>query len=326
MVLGVIVAILLWTPLGNEVVSVVCAVLIIFVFGVWDDRSDLSYRIKFLGQIAAAAVVVVYGDIAIHIMPFMGMDPVSGWISVPFTIFVLVAVTNAINLSDGLDGLAAGTTMFSIATVAMLAYLVNDADIIFIAMAIMGAISGFLRFNTYPARIFMGDTGSQFLGFMTGVLVIHLTQNVYPAVNPAIPLYLLGLPMFDTLFVMIKRAYHGHSPFLPDNNHVHHQLLALGFTHYEAVVSIYITQALFVIAGVMLRYQSDLLVVGSWFLANIMLAIILVLAGRYRWRAHANPGKAYFSWLESDEFRYYLHRISMIVAVTSVSLFLVCIP
>ena len=251
MVLGALLPLLLWVPLDQEVKSLLAGIGILFVFGVLDDRGDLDYRLKFLGQFLAAIVVVGYGGIVIEVVPFFGLDPVSPWFSMPLTVIAIVAVTNSINLADGLDGLAAGTMLLSLAGMGLLAYLADGLDILIVMLAVMGAVVGFLRFNTYPARVFMGDTGSQFLGFAVVTLLIILTQQTNPALNPALPLLLLGVPLFDTAFVIIRRIYYGKSPFVADKNHVHHQLLALNFDHYEAVVIIYLAQALFVVSAVL---------------------------------------------------------------------------
>jgi UDP-GlcNAc:undecaprenyl-phosphate GlcNAc-1-phosphate transferase len=293
---------------------------VIFVFGVWDDRGDLDFRLKFIGQIIAAGIVVLYGDITIKVVPFFGLDPVSPWFYVPLSIFMLVAVTNAINLADGLDGLAAGVILLSLAGVAILALLSEGDNLMLITFALIGSIVGFLRFNTYPARIFMGDTGSQFLGFSAGVLMIMLTQQVNPALNPAIPLLLLGVPVFDTMFVMIKRIYHGKSPFSPDRNHIHHQLLALNIDHYEAVIIIYFMQAVFVFSGIALRYQPDLYVVGGWAFANAFLAIVLISTGRANWRAHHERKPSMLARLAESGYKQHLYTASILLLRTGVYL------
>ena len=290
MVLGVVLPVLLWVPMEREMISLLIGIAILFVFGLWDDRGDLDYRLKFLGQLLAASVVVGYGGIVIKVLPFFGLDPVSDWIAMPFSVVVIVAVTNSINLADGLDGLAAGMMFLTLAGTALLAYLSDGFDVLLLALAAMGAIMGFLRFNTFPARIFMGDTGSQFLGFIVATILIMLTQVTHPVLNPALPLLLLGVPLFDTAFVMVKRLYTGKSPFAADRNHIHHQILALKFNHYEAVVLIYLAQAVFVSTALVMRYESDLVVVLAWLLANTMLASIIIIAGRKRWYAHQSSG------------------------------------
>jgi UDP-GlcNAc:undecaprenyl-phosphate GlcNAc-1-phosphate transferase len=326
MVLGVVLTVIIWTQPDREVVSLLAGIAVLFVFGVWDDRGDIDYRLKFLGQFLAAVIVVGYGKVVIAVIPFFGMDAVSPWISIPLTTIALVAVTNAINLADGLDGLAAGTTLLSLAGVAILSYMADGTGLMLVSLVIMGAIAGFLRFNTYPARIFMGDTGSQFLGFTACVLTVILTQKTNPALNPAIPLLLLGLPLFDTLFVMLKRIYHGNSPFSPDKNHTHHQLLALGFDHYEAVIIIYLAQALFVLSGVLFRYQSDLFVITLWAAANVTLALLVVWAGRTRWRAHQPGSKTLLARIMAKNNPRRMSRLSRQILLLGVTLLLFAGP
>ena len=322
MVLSILIPVFLWVEVDQAILSLLLGIGVISVFGVWDDRGDLDYRLKFAGQILAAGIVVLYGGIAIKVVPFFGFDPVSPWFSIPLSVFVLVAVTNAVNLADGLDGLAAGVVLLSLAGVAILALLADNTNLLLITLAVIGAIAGFLRFNTYPARIFMGDTGSQFLGFSAGVLMILLTQQVNTALNPAIPLLLFGLPLFDTLYVIIRRIYYGKSPFSPDRNHVHHQLLALNFDHYEAVVIIYLVQAVFVFSGIMFRYHSDLFVVVGWMLANAGLALLLTSAGRVKWRAHDEHRRSVLARLAESGYQRHLYTFSLYVLKIGVCLLL----
>ena len=322
MVLGVLLPILLWAPLDQEVKSLLAGIAILFVFGVLDDRGDLDYRLKFLGQFLAAMVVVAYGGIIIEVVPFFGLDPVSPWFSLPLTVIAIVAVTNSINLADGLDGLAAGTMLLSLSGMALLAYLADGLGILMIMLAVMGVIVGFLRFNTYPARVFMGDTGSQFLGFTVVTLLIILTQKTNSALNPALPLLLLGVPLFDTAFVIIRRLYYGQSPFVADKNHIHHQLLALNLDHYEAVVIIYVVQALFVASAILLRYHSDLLIVSWWVLVNTALALFLVMAGRLKWRAHSEGTQSVFAKALRVSKSDFLGKAALTVISAGVSLLL----
>lgn len=258
MVVGTLLPLILWLPPSPMVIAYILGAIIILFFGVWDDRKNLGYRVKFLGQLVAVLVVVLYGDVLITAIPFW--DELPFYIALPLTIFALLGITNAINLADGLDGLAGGTTLLSLGLIAFLAYLADGAILVLITVAIMGGILGFLRFNTYPASVFMGDGGSQFLGFSVGVLAIVLTQKTSHSISPALPLLFLGLPILDTLMVMGQRIHERRSPFAPDKNHIHHKLLALGYDHYEAVFLIYAAQAMLVSSAYFLRYQSDLLV------------------------------------------------------------------
>lgn len=290
MVLGSVLPIVMWVPLSREIEALLWSVMVLLFFGVWDDRLNINYRLKFLGQFIAAAIVVVYGDVAIRQLPFSGYETVPDYIAVPMTIFALIGVTNAINLADGLDGLAGGTTLLSLGCIALLAYQPDGAEVTLIALAIMGGIFGFLRFNTYPARIFMGDTGSQFLGFTVAVLALMLTQKINPLLSPVMPIMLLGLPILDTLAVMTQRIYEGRSPFSPDKNHIHHKLLRLGFDHYEAVLLIYVMQAALVVGAYVLRYESDILILGLYVALCAAILALFRIAGVAGWRLHSQGG------------------------------------
>lgn len=307
MVAGAILPMIMWLAPQNESIAFLLGVGIILFFGVWDDRKNLDYRLKFLGQIIAVLVVAIYGGVVIKYVPFLGLDPLPDYLAIPLTLFVLLGITNAINLSDGLDGLAGGTTMMSLGVMAFMAYTVDGLDLVLIAVSVMGAILGFLRYNTYPARIFMGDGGSQFLGFSVGVLAIMLTQQLNPAFSPVVPVMILGLPILDTLMVMGQRIYEGRSPFSPDKNHIHHKLLALGFDHYEAVVLIYLVQSVLVLGGFFLCYQSDLLILSLYLLFCVTVIVSFRVAAATGWRKsgpQAGQGRSFLArwvrWLRED--------------------------
>ena len=269
MVVGACIPILLWTPYTNVIMAFLTALMILLAFGAWDDCRELNYRLKFFGQFLAVFVVVFWGKVNIAVLPFFGIDPVPDYLSIPITIIFLVGVTNAVNLSDGLDGLAAGVALLSLAAIALLAKLASGDVIVLMSFVVAGTIFGFLRYNTYPAKIFMGDTGSQFLGFTVGVLSVMLTQQANTALNPLLPLFLVGLPIVDTLFVMTRRISEGRSPFEADKSHMHHRLLSLGMEHYEAVSVIYVSQLTLLLAAFLLRYQADI----------VLLAVYIVLTG-----------------------------------------------
>ena len=230
---------------------------VLVAFGALDDRFDLDYRIKFVGQLVAVGIVVFLGDVQVRAITLDDRLLLPGWISLPLTIFFLVGITNAVNLADGLDGLAGGTTFLCLCAVALLSSVGDHNAGTALCLAFAGAILGFLRFNTYPATVFMGDAGSQLLGFTIGVLSIRATQSLATEVSAAIPILLLAIPILDTLSVMVQRIGEGRSPFSPDKNHIHHKLLALGFDHHEAVMVIYSVQAALFVAAYFLRYESD---------------------------------------------------------------------
>jgi UDP-GlcNAc:undecaprenyl-phosphate GlcNAc-1-phosphate transferase len=266
MVAGSVIPMMLWLTPSREVVALLVAIFVIVAFGVWDDRTNLNYKTKFLGQSIGVLIVIVFGGVKFSTLPMISVEPVPDIVSIPLTFLFLLGVTNAINLSDGLDGLAGGTTMLSFGVIAVLGYLQKDLMVVVVSIAVLGSIFGFLRFNTHPAQVFMGDGGSQFLGFSVGVVAVILTQRPEVPLSPALPLLLLGLPILDTLLVMGKRIQEKRSPFSPDKNHIHHRLLALGFGHYEAVVIIYGMQSMLVIGAYLLRDQSDDVVIGSYLL------------------------------------------------------------
>lgn len=277
MVAGVLASALVWIPSSQESIAVLAAVLVLLVFGVMDDKHELNYKWKFLGQGLAAAIAVVFGGVVIKYVPFFGMDAIPAFIGIPLTIIALVGATNAVNLSDGLDGLAGGITLLSLAGILMLALRSDAVFVIALCVIVMAVIFGFLRFNTHPAIVFMGDAGSQFLGFTTALLALYLTQVENPALNPALPLLLIAVPIVDTLLVMTKRIRAGRSPFSPDKNHIHHRLLAAGFAHYEAVFIIYIAQAVFVVTALLVRYEADLVVVGVYL--GLVTGLLFALMG-----------------------------------------------
>ncbi len=292
MVAGAVLPIILWVPLGPQAVGFLVGVAVLLVFGVMDDRLDLDYRWKLVGQLVAALAVVVYGGVVIDRLTFLGIETLPPWFAVPLTLFFIVGITNAINLSDGLDGLAGGTTLLTLGAVAVMAYLAGSSELVVMSFSVMGAILGFLRFNTHPARLFMGDTGSQFLGFSAGVLTILLTQEANAALSPVLPIMLLGLPILDTLTVMVQRIYEGRSPFSADKNHLHHRLLALGLDHYEAVTVIYLLMSALVAGAFLLRYESDGLILLVYLVFCAVLTGGLRLASARGWHLSEHRGQA----------------------------------
>jgi UDP-GlcNAc:undecaprenyl-phosphate GlcNAc-1-phosphate transferase len=254
---GFLVPLVIWGPHNGIAPYFYAGCGLIVLFGVADDRYSLSPGWKLLGQ-TLAILVVMSGGLHFDNLPFLGLDPVSPWISYPFSFLFILGVTNALNLSDGLDGLAGGITIVSLAGIAILSFSSGGGVLVYLgAAALIGAIFGFLRFNTYPAVVFLGDAGSQFLGFALAILSILLIKDVNPALNPALPIFLIGLPILDTLSVVILRMRSHCSPFSADNRHMHHRILALGFEHHEAVSIIYALQATLVTTGLLTRYQDD---------------------------------------------------------------------
>jgi UDP-GlcNAc:undecaprenyl-phosphate GlcNAc-1-phosphate transferase len=291
MALGVFVAAFVVIDLRAQDRWFLAAAAVLVVFGALDDRFDLDYRVKFIGQLLAVGIVVVVGDVHIVAITLDDKLMLPGWISLPLTIVFLVGITNAVNLADGLDGLAGGTTFLCLCAVALLSSIGDQNSSTALCLAFAGAVLGFLRFNTYPASVFMGDAGSQLLGFTIGVLSIRATQSLASEVSSAIPILLLAIPILDTLSVMVQRIGEGRSPFSPDKNHIHHKLLALGLGHHEAVMVIYAMQGTLFIAAYLLRYESDLIIlafVSAFFIVAITVLQVAARSGRRLARSAAS--------------------------------------
>jgi UDP-GlcNAc:undecaprenyl-phosphate GlcNAc-1-phosphate transferase len=266
--MGTLLSAAIWSFGDSAYVGFLLGSLVIVLFGLLDDRNNLDYRLKFAGQIVAALIVVAFG-IRLTVLPFIGAEMIPAEmipvVLIPVTVIFLLASTNAFNLLDGLDGLAAGCGILSLAAIGVLALTsLEGGSVIFIAAAALGGILGFLRYNTYPAIVYMGDAGSQFLGFAIGALAILLIEGSGGQLSPALALPMLGLPVIDTALVIATRIRAGRSPFSPDRNHIHHRLLARGLSHREAVAAIYLAQTMLVVSAIIFRNQSDLVIMSVY--------------------------------------------------------------
>ncbi len=276
MVLGVAAALGLTIHDDRALPAYLVGGLIVLVFGLLDDRFDLDYRVKLLGQAAAALVAILLGDFRIESLTLAERMSMPEWVSLPLTFFFIVGVTNAINLADGLDGLAGGTVLLCAAALTAFGVVADNALVAIAGAALVGALLGFLRFNTHPARVFMGDGGSQFLGFSVAILAIDATQrdSVFSA---ALPLLLLAWPILDTLAVMTTRIVAGQSPFAADRRHLHHRLLGLGFGHREAVYVVYAVQVALFLVAYLMRFEHDTSILLTF------VAFSCVVLGTVRW-------------------------------------------
>ncbi|GIP19072.1 putative undecaprenyl-phosphate N-acetylglucosaminyl 1-phosphate transferase [Paenibacillus montaniterrae] len=228
---------------------------IIIITGAFDDRFELSAKLKFVLQIIAACVVVFGFDISIEFvsLPFgENMQRINDWIGIPVTILWIVGVTNAINLIDGLDGLASGVSGIAIATILIMAIIMGFQPVILLSTLLLGGIIGFLRYNFHPAKIFMGDSGSLFLGFCLAMLSLISFKQI-TLVSFVIPLLIIGVPLSDTFFAIIRRLVNKRPIFAPDKGHLHHRLQDLGFSHRKTVLMIWGIAAIF---GAMAIIQS----------------------------------------------------------------------
>jgi len=290
---GALIPLVLLLPIDQTLAAYLFGALVLFAFGIMDDCKELGHYVKFIGQFIAVIAVVYFGNVYVTLLPFMGGEPVSALVGKPFTVFAIVGMINAINHSDGLDGLAAGESLLSLAGIGYLAWLADGTTVTTIALATVGGLLGFMRFNTYPARIFMGDGGSQFLGYTLGVLAVLLTQEVNPVLSPALPLLLLGLPIADILAVFAQRVYHKMNWFRASKNHIHHRLLDLGFHHYESVIVVYSVQTLLVLCAVLIPYAMDASILLIYIAVVSAVFVFLYLAERCGWRLRAENEEAH---------------------------------
>ena len=258
-------------PNSPYATSIVIGATIIVLTGVLDDIYELSPKWKLFGQIAAA-VVVIYGGIRIDFinLPFGGHLNF-GLLSIPITMLWIIGITNAINLIDGLDGLAAGVSSIALVTIAGMAATMGNTYVFVFAMSLLllGSTLGFLLYNFHPAKIFMGDTGALFLGYMISVLSLLGFKNV-TVFSLIIPILILGVPISDTLFAIVRRIVNKQPLSAPDKSHLHHCLLRLGYSHRQTVLIIYGMAAMFGLAAVLLSK-------ATMFGALVVIAFVLLV-------------------------------------------------
>ncbi|HBD12840.1 MAG TPA: undecaprenyl-phosphate alpha-N-acetylglucosaminyl 1-phosphate transferase [Porticoccaceae bacterium] len=248
-----------------ELASVLVGGIIIAGFGLLDDRFDLGYRVKFLGQILATLPLLA-GGVYFQVIPFWGVEPAPVWISMPLTFFFMLGAINAVNLADGLDGLAAGLCGIANCGFLLVAALVAqqgfsqdpvmDIVRICVILATLGAVAGFLPYNFNPASIFMGDAGSLLLGYLCMATVLLFTPDTgayAPKLVTAL-LIIYAIPITDTLLAIIRRKAQGKSITAPDNGHIHHLLRRSGFGVKQTVVLLYAGAVVFAVIGVGMVY------------------------------------------------------------------------
>ncbi len=243
---------------------------LIVAIGLIDDYKNLPAKVKLLGQIVSAGIAVYFGVRIDFISdPFGDILYLYDYVTIPGTIFWIVGITNTVNLIDGLDGLAAGVSTIASVTILLVALQQGVPLVAVVTAALAGAALGFLFFNFNPARIFMGDTGSMFLGFMlAGISVIGAVKSA-ATIALIVPILALGLPILDTTFAIIRRKLAGVPIMKPDKGHLHHRLLSLGFTQRQAVLLMYIISALLGSSAIAMTEVSP-------FCAILILAMVIV--------------------------------------------------
>ncbi len=233
--------------------------LIVVITGLLDDIYELSPKMKMVGIFFAACLVYFLGDFHFNeiTLPFIGYVNVA-FLSFPLTIIWILGITNAINLIDGLDGLAAGISIIALSTLGIIGFffLVNvNYYVAILVFTLVSAIIGFLPYNYYPASIYLGDTGALFLGFMIAVVSLQNLKSV-TFVGVITPILIIGVPIMDVMFAIIRRIINKRPITSADKMHLHHRLLYLGFTHKGAVLIIYSIALLFSFVALLMNYQS----------------------------------------------------------------------
>ncbi len=283
-IIGALIPVMTLTDLDKTVVCYLFGCITLLVFGAMDDKREMGHYTKFIGQIIAVIPMIFYADLHATTLPFINLD-LPAWFMQAFTMVAMIGVINAINHSDGLDGLAGGETLISLGAIALIAYL-SPGNIltIVIALAAIGGLVGFLRYNTHPAIVFMGDGGSQFLGFTLGFIAILLVEQTNAELSKTVVLLLLGLPVIDILIVLKKRALSGSNIFKATRNHMHHRLLEVGFAHKESVVVIYSVHTFLVSCGIWLQSASDWLITSLYIVVCALTYFLLNKAEKNNWQ------------------------------------------
>ncbi|CUH95486.1 putative membrane protein [Propionispora sp. 2/2-37] len=268
---GFILAVLSSMQITHDIFGLLVGGTVILIVGIIDDLKQLSARVKLFGQIVAAAVLVLF-DVRIEWLtnPFGDMIYVE-YLSIPLTILWVVGLTNTVNLIDGLDGLAAGVSTIASITILLVALQQNFWTVAIMMAALAGSALGFLQHNFNPAKIFMGDTGSMFLGYMlAGISVLGMVKSA-ATIALIVPILALGLPIMDTLFAIIRRYNGGRPIFKPDRGHLHHRLLDLGLTQKQAVLLMYVISGCLGLSAIALTEVNK----G---LGAIIIAVVLIIA------------------------------------------------
>lgn len=291
--LGFLISVLLFADMSIQLRGLLLGSSLIMVMGVMDDILTLPALPKFLVQILAAIIVVSHG---------CRIDQVFGWqlpywLSYCASVLWIVAMTNAINFIDGLDGLAAGVSAICAGAMLVVALLLvpqgNSMTAAVLLAAVVGGCIGFIPYNFNPAKIFMGDTGSNFLGFILSSISIFGLFKTYAFISFAVPFIVLGLPIFDICFAVIRRLLRGQSPMHADRGHVHHHLIDMGFSQKQSVALCYLLTAILGLGAVTLtgrRLHQVLLVAGALLLVSV-LAFVLIFRAHTPHHLHPVEGK-----------------------------------
>lgn len=278
--LGFIVSILLFTQVTHQLKSILLGAVMIVVLGVVDDIAPLPALLKFGVQIVAALIPATHGVVIQAVSnPNVFSDNaywILGGLSLPITVCWIVAITNSVNLIDGLDGLANGVSAISASMMLVIALLASETQVAVVMAALLGACVGFMPYNMNPAKMFMGDTGATFLGYILATMSIQGLFKFSAIISFVVPFLILGLPIFDTTFAFIRRIAHGQSPMKADRGHIHHRLIDMGLSQKQAVATLYAVSAILGLSAVVLTTSGE----QKAMLLFVALCIAAVVAAR----------------------------------------------
>ena len=254
--LGFLLSVVLFAEITKPVQGILIGCIIIVATGILDDIINLRWWIKLAAQIVAAVIAVAHGVMIEGIMNpnvFAAENTLLiGYLSIPVTLVWIVGVTNAVNLIDGLDGLACGVSAISSVTMLTVALMVAEPNIALLLAALAGGCLGFIPYNLNPAKIFMGDTGALLLGYVLATVSILGLFKFYAVMTFLVPVMALALPLFDTIFAIIRRVLKGQSPMTPDRGHLHHRLIDHGLSQKQAVAVLYSLSAMMGLTAVVI--------------------------------------------------------------------------
>lgn len=279
---GFLFTILLFEPMTEQTKGILLGAIVIVILGVVDDITPLNALFKFCVQIVAALIPVLCG-VRISVLSNPNIFSNNPWwtlqgLSIPITVFWIVAITNSVNIIDGLDGLAAGVSAISSATFLAIALHIPEPTVSVSCAALLGACAGFLPYNLNPAKMFMGDTGSTFLGYILATISIQGMFKMYAIVSFFVPFLVLGLPLFDITFAVLRRLAHGQNPMKADRGHVHHRLIDMGLNQKQAVATLYIVTTFLGLGAVVLTTSGAvkaLIVLAALFVVGLVTFRIL---------------------------------------------------
>jgi UDP-GlcNAc:undecaprenyl-phosphate/decaprenyl-phosphate GlcNAc-1-phosphate transferase len=276
----------------RTILTILVPATLVFLLGVYDDIRGVGPYVKFAVQGVAGAMLYMGGLRIVNIPVLFGSHELPGYLGFAFTVLWVLAITNAFNLIDGLDGLAAGSALFSTLVAFVVALLNGSSLVTVMTIALAGAILGFLRYNFNPATIFLGDSGSLFIGFLLSALALLGAQKSPTIVAVAIPVVSFGLPILETTLSVIRRLISGRPVFTADREHIHHKLLQHGMTHRQVVILLYGVSGLFALLSLFLLWPT-----GS------SLGLVLAVLGVGVW-----VGVQHLGYLEFGELARVAHR------------------